>query len=186
MSSTVIDIWSTSVPLFPVTLNMTCLSFEDIFANAMHFSTSDGLLYRTAMRFSEPFLRDSICYFIVGGYALIHHGIIRNTTDVDIIVNDSDFLRASQVRNFLGRSHGVIEEGTWRRSMLISALSLGNVLDFARNRVFNSHRWWIVRPISTWTILIDRSARCAGLLSKPQWNKSSSLWTRYFLLYSAE
>lgn len=77
----------------------------------MYFSTRDGLLYRTAMRFSELFLRDSIRYFIVGGYALIYHGIVRNTTDVDIIVNDSDFLRASQVTTFLGRSHGVIEEG---------------------------------------------------------------------------
>ena len=78
---------------------MTSLSFEDIFANAMCFHTRDGLLYRSAIRFSELFQTNSICYFIVGGYALIYHEIVRNTTDIDIIVNESDFLQASQVMN---------------------------------------------------------------------------------------
>jgi hypothetical protein len=76
---------------------MTCLSFEDIFSNAMCFDKREGLLYRSAVRFSEVFQTRSIRYFIVGGYALIHHGIVRNTTDIDIVVNEADFSEAVQV-----------------------------------------------------------------------------------------
>ena len=77
---------------------MTSLSFQDIFANAMCFHTRDGLLYKTAARFGGLFQTNSIRYFIVGGYALIHHGVVRNTTDVDLIVHESDFCQAIQVR----------------------------------------------------------------------------------------
>jgi hypothetical protein len=40
---------------------------------------------------------NSIAYYIVGGYALIHHGVVRNTTDVDLIVAEKDFGRAAKV-----------------------------------------------------------------------------------------
>ena len=65
----------------------------------MCFDKRDGLLYRSAVRFSEVFQTRSIRYFIVGGYALIHHGIVRNTTDIDIVVNEDDFSEALQVKN---------------------------------------------------------------------------------------
>jgi hypothetical protein len=63
------------------------------------------LLYRSAVRFSGLFQTNSIRYFILGGYALIYHGIVRNTTDIDMVVNESDFDRASQVRNLFWTSN---------------------------------------------------------------------------------
>ena len=65
----------------------------------MHFYTRDGLLYRSALRFSELFETRSISYYIIGGYALINHGVVRNTTDIDVVVNEDDFLEAVQVKN---------------------------------------------------------------------------------------
>ena len=44
---------------------MTSLSFSDIFNNAMHFDRHDGLLYRTAVRFSLLFQQEKIRYYIV-------------------------------------------------------------------------------------------------------------------------
>ena len=76
-------------------INMTSLSFSDIFHNPMYFNTRDGLLYRTAVRFSTLFKKNSIRYYIVGEYALIFHQ--RNTMDIDIIVHEDDFQKAIQV-----------------------------------------------------------------------------------------
>jgi hypothetical protein len=76
---------------------MTSLSFSDILHNSMHFNTRDGQLYRTAVRFSILFHKHSIRYYILGGYALIFHGMVRNTMDIDIIVHEDDFQKATQV-----------------------------------------------------------------------------------------
>lgn len=76
---------------------MSSLSFADIFDNAMHFNTRDGLLYKSVIRFSKLFQFHNISYYIVGGYALIFHGVIRNTMDIDIIIAETDFQKAKQV-----------------------------------------------------------------------------------------
>ncbi|CAM2725480.1 unnamed protein product [Rotaria socialis] len=76
---------------------MSSLSLADIFDNAMHFNTHNGLLHRSVIRFSELFKRHNVSYYIVGGYALIFHGIVRNTMDIDIIVAEADFQKAKQI-----------------------------------------------------------------------------------------
>jgi len=76
---------------------MTSLTFSDILHNSMHFNTRDGQLYRTAVRFSILFHKHSIRYYILGGYALIFHGMVRNTMDIDIIVHEDDFQKATQI-----------------------------------------------------------------------------------------
>ena len=79
---------------------MTSLSLSTLLNNAMHFNTEDALLYRTAKRVCMLFKEQGIRYYIVGGYALIFHGVIRNTMDVDIIVHEQDFPKAIEVRSF--------------------------------------------------------------------------------------
>ena len=41
--------------------------------------------------------KKQIGFYIVGGYALIHHKMVRNTMDVDVIVHEKDFAKTSQV-----------------------------------------------------------------------------------------
>jgi hypothetical protein len=76
---------------------MTSLSFSDIFQNSMYFNTRDGLLYRTAVRFSTLFKQNDVRYYIVGGYALIYHQMVRNTMDIDAIIHENDFQKAAHV-----------------------------------------------------------------------------------------
>ena len=80
---------------------MTSLSFPDIFLNAMHFNSDDALLRRTCNLFCGEFLHQQIRYFIIGGFALIFHGFIRNTMDVDIVVDENDFQKAVDVSKIL-------------------------------------------------------------------------------------
>ncbi|CAF1944413.1 unnamed protein product [Rotaria magnacalcarata] len=63
----------------------------------MHFNTHDGLLYKSIIRFSKLFQFHNLSYYIVGGYALIFHGVIRNTMDIDIIIAETDFQKAKQI-----------------------------------------------------------------------------------------
>ena len=82
---------------------MTSLSLSTLLDNAMHFNAKDGLLCQTAERFTVLFKEQGIRYYIVGGFALIIHGLIRNTIDVDIIVYEQDFSTAIEVRPFFSQ-----------------------------------------------------------------------------------
>ncbi len=37
------------------------------------------------------FYDNQITYFIIRGYALVFHGFVRNTIDIDILVHDDNF-----------------------------------------------------------------------------------------------
>ena len=43
----------------------------------------------------------------MSGHALIHHGIVENTTAIDMIANGKDVFQASQVMNVFPTSVGV-------------------------------------------------------------------------------
>ena len=76
---------------------MSSLSFGDVFDNAMYFNTHDGLFfYKSVVRFSKLFKRHNVFYYIVGGYALILHDVVRNTMDIDIIVTEADCQKQSK------------------------------------------------------------------------------------------
>lgn len=76
---------------------MTSLIFLDIFANAMHFDDENGLLTKSCRRFCPQFKQKKISFYIVGGFALIKHNVLRNTKDIDIIVQENDFQSAAKV-----------------------------------------------------------------------------------------
>ncbi|CAF1267101.1 unnamed protein product [Rotaria sordida] len=76
----------------------------------MHFNSHDGLLYRTAIRFSTLFKVNNVRYYIVGGYALIFHEMVRNTMDIDIIVNEDDFQKGIQILYEIGYTKVIGDE----------------------------------------------------------------------------
>ena len=102
----------------------------------MIFDQRDGLLFQTAIRFSTLFKANQIRYYIVGGYAMIFHRVVRNTMDIDIIVAEDDFQRASQVCPTLDSCSTLF-------------MSLANVVDFRRNRICQSPWRRIVRAIQS-------------------------------------
>ena len=77
---------------------MASLSFLDIFLTVMDFTSKDPFLYRTPSKFGAIFKEEQIRYYIVGGYALIHHQMVRNTMDIDVTVHENDFEKATKVR----------------------------------------------------------------------------------------
>ena len=76
---------------------MTSLTFLDIFVNAMHFNDEDGLLVQSCQRFCPIFKEKKIRFYIIGGFALIQHNVVRNTKDIDIIVHENDLETAANV-----------------------------------------------------------------------------------------
>jgi hypothetical protein len=90
---------------------MTCLTFTDIFINAMHFNDENGLLYKTCSQFCANFKENNIRYYIVGGYALIYHKVVRNTMDVDIIVHENDFKKAISVSTIIYSFNKILKKG---------------------------------------------------------------------------
>lgn len=76
---------------------MTSLTVSDILINAMHFEADDALLCQTSRRFCPMFKENKIQFYIIGGLALIVHHVVRNTSDIDIIVDENDFDSASNV-----------------------------------------------------------------------------------------
>ncbi|UJR29846.1 hypothetical protein I4U23_017389 [Adineta vaga] len=55
------------------------------------------LLRRTCSLFCPQFYDNQIRYFTVGGYALIFHRFVRNTMDIDIVVHEDDFQKATEI-----------------------------------------------------------------------------------------
>jgi hypothetical protein len=76
---------------------MTSLTFLDIFVNAMHFNDEDGLLVQSCQRFCPIFKEKRIPFYIIGGFALIQHNVVRNTKDIDIVVHENDLESAANV-----------------------------------------------------------------------------------------
>jgi hypothetical protein len=88
---------------------MTSLSFIDIFLNAIHFNDDQGLLRRTCNLFCQKLYNNQIRCFIIDEYALIFHEVVRNTMDVDILVHEDDFKKATEVSSMLDSCNKVKE-----------------------------------------------------------------------------
>jgi hypothetical protein len=72
-------------------------SFGAVLREAGQFFMGQGDVYRTLQRLAERLEREGIPYALIGGLALAHHGLVRMTQDVDILMT-ADGLAAFKER----------------------------------------------------------------------------------------
>ena len=83
--------------------------FDATLREASEFFAHRGDVYRTLQRLAERLDQEQIAYALVGGLALAHHGFVRMTQDVDILLT-AEGLEAFRAR-CVGRGYALAFPG---------------------------------------------------------------------------
>ena len=85
-------------------------SFDIVLGEADELYEGQGRLRKTYERLTKSLDKSGISYGLVGGYALILHGVRRFTEDVDLLISDKDLARLH--KELLGRGYvRIVSEG---------------------------------------------------------------------------